>query len=66
MLISLVEYARKSGKTEQAARVMARKGRFKTAQKIGRNWVIDDAELWPDNRIKTGKYIGYREKARRK
>ena len=28
-----------------------------TARKIGRNWVIDDSEPWPDRRVKSGKYI---------
>lgn len=30
-------------------------GHFKTARKIGRNWVIDDSEFLPDKRIKSGK-----------
>ena len=57
MLISLVEYAAAHGKTESAARRMALRGSFSTAQKIGRNWVIDDAEPWPDRRITSGKYV---------
>ena len=36
-------------------------GRFETAQKIGRNWVIDDAEPWPDSRVKSGKYRDWRK-----
>ena len=62
MLISIVEYAARNGKTDSAARRMALKGAFKTAQKIGRNWVIEEDELWPDNRVKSGKYIGWRNK----
>lgn len=62
MLISLVEYAERNGKTDSAARRMALKGAFETAQKIGRNWVIEEDEPWPDNRVKSGKYIGWRNK----
>ena len=32
-------------------------GGFETARKIGRNWVIEDTEPWPDRRIKSGKYV---------
>lgn len=52
MLISLTEYAARNGKTDSAARRMALRGRFLTAEKIGRNWVIDDQESWPDCRKK--------------
>lgn len=61
MLISLAEYAEQHGKALRSARQMAATGGFKTAQKIGRNWVIDDAEPWPDRRIKSGKYVGWRK-----
>ena len=57
MLISLTEYAAQHGKANSSARQMALRGGFKTAQKIGRNWVIDSDEPWPDHRIKSGKYI---------
>lgn len=52
MLISLTEYAAKHGKNESSARRMALRGRFCTAEKIGRNWVIDENEPWPDYRTK--------------
>lgn len=57
MLISLVEYAQNHQKAPITARKMAMRGGFQTARKIGRNWVIDNAEPWPDRRIKSGKYI---------
>lgn len=66
MLISLVEYAEKHGKCQESARKMAQRGSFETARKIGRNWVIEDAEPWPDRRVKTGEYIGWHEKYRKK
>lgn len=57
MLISLGEYAKRHGRNPVTARARAQSGKFKTAQKIGRNWVIDEDEPWNDLRIKSGKYI---------
>lgn len=65
MLISLAEYAEKNDKCQESARKMAQRGGFETARKIGRNWVIDSEEPWPDRRVKTGKYIGWYEKYRK-
>lgn len=65
MLISLVEYATGLGKDPGNARRMAAAGRFATARKIGRNWVIEDSEPWPDRRVKTGEYVGWYEKYRK-
>ena len=62
MLISLVEYAERHGKCQESARKMAQRGGFQTAQKIGRNWVIDSEEPWRDKRVKSGNYIGWRKK----
>ena len=61
MLISLPEYAARHGKDPSSARRMAMRGSFQTAQKIGRNWVIEDTEPWPDHRVKTGKYKNWRK-----
>ena len=62
MLISLAEYAALHGKAKISARKLAQRGRFETAKKIGRNWVIDDREPYPDHRVKTGKYKDWRTK----
>lgn len=51
-LISLVEYAKLHGKEESTVRRKAIRGGFKTAQKIGRNWVIDKDEPYTDHRHK--------------
>jgi hypothetical protein len=51
-LISLVEYAKLHGKEESTVRRKAIRGGFKTAQKIGRNWVIDKDEPYIDYRRK--------------
>ena len=63
-MISISEYSAMHGKTDRAARQMAQRGGFKTAQKIARNWIIDENEPYPDARIKTGKYIGSRNKSK--
>ena len=56
MLISLAEYAKAHGRDPATARQMALRGGFETARKIGRNWVIDDGETWPDRRVKSGRF----------
>ena len=45
MLISLAEYAQMHGKEVSGIRRKCINGGFKTAQKIGRNWVIDSENL---------------------
>ena len=54
MLISLVEYAKLHGRAESTARQMARTGGFQTAKIVGRYWVFEDSEEWPDRRITSG------------
>ncbi|MDL2318053.1 hypothetical protein LJC74_03030 [Eubacteriales bacterium OttesenSCG-928-A19] len=60
-MISLAEYAIKHGKAHTTVRQMAQRGGFQTAQKIARNWIIDENEPYPDARVKTGKYVGWRK-----
>lgn len=65
MIVTLTEYAKANGKSPDTARQMALRGGFKTAQKIGRDWMIDDKEPYPDRRVKNGKYKkAEREKAK--
>ena len=61
-LISLAEYAKKNGKSARQIRQKAAAGGFETAQKIGRNWIIEEDEPYIDNRVKTGKYKDARKK----
>ena len=61
-LISLAEYAEKHGKAPVSVRQKAQRGGFQTAQKIGRNWVIDEDEPYEDERITSGKYKNWRKK----
>lgn len=61
-LISLAEYAARTGKDPGNLRRLAAAGRL-PAQKIGKQWVIDeDAPLPPDKRVKSGEYRGWRDK----
>jgi hypothetical protein len=48
--ISLAEYADMHGVTPDTVRQKVLRGGFKTARKIGRNWVIDKNEPYTDNR----------------
>lgn len=52
MLVALADYARNLGKDPANARQMAGRGSFRTAVKIGRDWLIDPDEPWPDRRRK--------------
>ena len=61
-LISLAEYAKLHGKAAISVQQKARRGGFKTARKIGRNWVIDKNEPYIDGRVKSGKYKNWRKK----
>lgn len=49
-LISLGDWANNNGMDPATARQRAGRGAFKTAQKIGRNWVIDEDEKLVDHR----------------
>jgi len=63
-MISLAEYAAMHGKSPVTVRQMAARGGFQTAQKIARNWIIDENEPYPDGRVKTGKYRNWRKDGR--
>ena len=60
--IPLKQYAETHGKDPSCARKLAGSGGFATAEKIGRDWFIDPSESWPDRRVKSGKYVGWRQK----
>lgn len=51
-LIPLAEYASMHGKNARTVRQKAESGGFRTAVKIGRNWVIDKNEPYIDLRKK--------------
>jgi hypothetical protein len=50
--ISLAEYAQMHGVSPDTVRQKVLRGGFKSAKKIGRNWVIDKSEPYTDLRKK--------------
>lgn len=60
-LITLVQWAELNGVKPNTARQRANRGKFKTAQKLGRDWFIDKDEPNVDNRVKSGKYRKWRK-----
>lgn len=50
MLISLVEWANRHGCADASARNLVRRGKLPQAQKIGRNYLIEENVPWPDDR----------------
>lgn len=61
MKIPLKKWAEKNGLNPASARQKALRGKFKTAEKIGRDWFIDEDEPNTDNRIKSGQYKNWRK-----
>ncbi len=59
--ITLKEYAERHGRNPATMRQSAIRGRFETAKKIGRDWIIDEDEPFTDGRVKSGKYVGARK-----
>ncbi|MDR0250455.1 MAG: DNA (cytosine-5-)-methyltransferase, partial [Burkholderiales bacterium] len=55
MLIALTEYAKIHGRSSDTLRRMAERKILKTAYKIGRNWVVDDREVYPVKKRETKK-----------
>lgn len=53
MLIPIEEYAKKHGKAVRSVRQKCQLNGFSTAQKIGRNWLIDENEPYIDKRRKS-------------
>lgn len=51
-LISIAEYAKMHGIHIDSVRQGIHRGKYKTAQKIGRNWAIDEDEPLIDRRKK--------------
>ena len=60
--IPLREYAEMHGRHPESVRQKIMRGGFKTAQRIGHKWIIDENEPYGDCRIKSGNYINWRKK----
>lgn len=57
--ISLSEYAKRHGKNPSRVRVLAETGRLPSAQKVGRNWIVDEREHYPDDGRLKGVRVSY-------
>lgn len=64
-LISLSEYAKLNNLDDSTVRQRAIRGSYRTARKIGRNWVIDKNEPHVDHRIKSEKRVKSDDKSNR-
>lgn len=58
--ITLTEYAKRVGRARETCYAKYKRGEFKSAEKRGRDIWIDEDEPYVDNRIKTGRFIGWR------
>lgn len=65
-MIPLKEYANRLGKNPVTAAQRAARGAFTTAKKIGCQWFIEEGEPWVDGRVRSGDYVGFREKLKKK
>lgn len=59
-MITLKEYAERIGKDRNLVYHKYQRGGFETAVKRGRDIWIDEDEPYIDNRVKSGKYVGWR------
>lgn len=60
-LITLKEYADRCGRSLVTVRQKMYRGGFKTVRKIGRQYFIDENEPYIDERVISGKYVGFHE-----
>ena len=66
-LISISEYATLHGKKRNTIQAKCIRGGYRTARKIGHNWVISKSEPYNDLReTAAGKYKDWRNKSERK
>lgn len=59
-MITLKEYASRLGKDRGVVYQKYRRGGFTTATKLGRDIWIDEEEPYIDERVTSGKYVGWR------
>ena len=65
--MTLKEAAAKWGISDRQVNTYCKENRISGAERVGRNWVIPaDTERPADRRVKSGKYVGFREKYEQK
>lgn len=62
MLVTIKQYAERNGLNSENVRHKCQRGSYRTAQKLGRDWLIDDQEPDVDRRVKSGTYKDWRRK----
>lgn len=60
-MITLKEYAERIGRDRSVVYMKYKHGGFETAVKMGRDIWIDEDEPYIDERVKSGKYVGWRK-----
>ena len=61
-LIPIAEYAAMVGKATVTVGDKCRRGALPGAVKVGRDWFVPADAEYPDYRVKSGNYIGFRKK----
>lgn len=61
-MLTVQQYAAKHNKAEITIRKKCQRGTLPGAVKIGRDWLIPEDANYPDNRVKSGKYVNWRKK----
>ena len=65
--MTISDAAAKWGISSRRVQILCASGRISGAERLGRSWAIPkDAQKPGDARIKSGKYIGFSEKYRKK
>ena len=59
-LIPIAEYAARVGRAVSSVRQKCQRGTLPGAVKLGRDWFIPPDAPYPDERIRSGKYLGAR------
>ena len=62
--VSLVDYAKEHGYSDRGIYLakLCRAGKIEGAIMMGKRWIIPADTVLPDRRVKTGKYVGWRDK----
>ena len=60
-MITLKEYSARLGKDRSIVYQKYQRGGFQTAVKMGRDIGFDEDEPYIDERVKSGKYVGWRK-----
>lgn len=65
-LLTLKEYAKKHNVHIATVQQKIKRGNLPEAQKMGRIWLIPEDAKYIDNRLTSGKYVGWKRKTKRK